>query len=95
MADVAVAIDRAIRAQKAFADVADKQPRDDLERAGMQMGLVTDAEAAALDDVLKDRNLGIHAYDPSLAEAIKSRLPGHRDLLATWLNGLEQRMAAQ
>ncbi len=60
-------------------------------RASLQVGLWNEEQARAALRMADDRNLTVHTYNESLAEAIYSRLPEYASLMEQWPHSLEQR----
>ena len=64
-------------------------------RASRDVGLVTDEQATVGLEMIDDRNLTVHTYNESLAEAIYRQLPSYADFLAVWLTAMEERQQRQ
>ena len=64
-------------------------------RASRDVGLVTDEQATVGLEMIDDRNLTVHTYNESLAEAIYHQLPSYADFLAVWLTAMEERQQPQ
>ena len=64
-------------------------------RASRDVGLVTDEQATVGLEMIDDRNLTVHTYNESLAEAIYRQLPLYSDFLAVWLTAMEERQQRQ
>lgn len=61
-------------------------------RASFQSGLLLEEDARAALRTVEDRNLTVHTYNESLAEAIYTRLPGHVTVMEHWLGAMEARI---
>lgn len=64
-------------------------------RASRDVGLITDEQITLGLEMIDDRNLTVHTYNESLAEAICRQLPSYADFLAIWLAAMEERMKPQ
>ena len=64
-------------------------------RASLQAGLLTEEQARKGLGMAEDRNLTVHTYNESLAEAIYSRLGGYADLMGRWLEAMEGRVGGE
>lgn len=64
-------------------------------RKSVSMGLLTQAEGESALVMVDDRNLTVHLYKEAVAQQIFERLPAHANLLAKWLEALEQRSASE
>ena len=80
---------RATQALATAEGLAVASPREAV-RIALQLGLIDEQTADGLVQALRDRNLGVHAYEPALVVDILGRLAGHRDLLNAWLDGLSK-----
>jgi nucleotidyltransferase substrate binding protein (TIGR01987 family) len=60
-------------------------------RESFHTGLLSEDEARDAMTMADDRNLTVHTYNESLAEAIFSRLPGHVRVIERWLGAMEAR----
>ena len=61
-------------------------------RNSFQAGALDEADAQLALEMLGDRNRSVHTYNEELALTIFSRLETYAELLARWLNALEERM---
>ena len=59
-------------------------------RASFQVGVLGKTETKRALAMVDDRNLSVHTCNEALAETIFSRLTGHAEVMAAWLDALEQ-----
>jgi hypothetical protein len=61
-------------------------------RYSREVGLLSDIEAAAALEMVKDRDLTAHTCNEPLANALYERLPGHHGLLERWVAEMTRRL---
>ncbi|MDI3257125.1 MAG: HI0074 family nucleotidyltransferase substrate-binding subunit [Kyrpidia sp.] len=61
-------------------------------RACREVGLLDEEEAALGLAMVDDRNLTVHTYNEGVAEQIYARLPGYAQLMAAWLERMEEKL---
>ncbi len=59
-------------------------------RSSFQVGALSEADAQLALEMLGDRNRSVHTYNEGLALTIFSRLETYAELLARWLDALEE-----
>lgn len=64
-------------------------------RGSLQAGLLTEEHARKGLAMADDRNLTVHTYNESLADAIYSRLAGYSELMGHWLGAMEGRVGGE
>ena len=57
-------------------------------RACFRAGVLTDDQARAALEMVRDRNLTVHTYNEELAELIYSRLPAYAGLMELWARAM-------
>ena len=60
-------------------------------RSAHAVGLLDEASARLGLEMVRDRNLTVHAYNERLADEIFARLRGYLDLMDSWLTAIERR----
>jgi nucleotidyltransferase substrate binding protein (TIGR01987 family) len=58
-----------------------------------QVGLLSEAQMEQALAMTDDRNLTVHTYNESLANAIYARLAGHVEILSSWLRAMRERVS--
>ena len=61
-------------------------------RASFQVDLLNEDQTRLALEMVDDRNLTVHTYNETLAEAIYSRIPGYIALMERWLDAMKERM---
>lgn len=57
-------------------------------RSCREVGILTEDQTITALEMVDDRNLTVHTYNEKLAAEIYSRLRNYRDILNSWLDGL-------
>jgi len=63
-------------------------------RASRETGLLSEATAERALLMADDRNLTVHTYNESLADAIRRRLPDHLAVLDDWLAAMNRKVSS-
>lgn len=62
-------------------------------RTSLEVGVLDETATRRALKMVDDRNLSVHTYNESLAEAIFSRLDEHAHVMAAWLEKMERNAA--
>ena len=60
-------------------------------RASLRVDLLDEQQARDALVMVQDRNLTVHTYDERLANDIAGRIPGHANVLRTWVEAMTSR----
>ncbi len=61
-------------------------------RGAFQVGLLSKDQARLGLEMVDDRNLTVHTYNETLANAIYSKIPDYIKLMEHWIGAMEERM---